>query len=136
MKAFARVLSVVLILLMLTLTFASCGARVPKGLYFRGSMLDGVYEGYTFMGKKFSFDVYREFERDDELCYSGTYKFEKDKENSNKDEGLTVGTITFTYIDTNGNEVVEEMAYRYEEDVKGKTVLRLGDDFFYLYVEN
>ncbi len=134
MKVFTRVLSALLLVLMLTLVLASCGNRIPKGEYIRGSkLLDGYYEGYTFDGKNFSFDVYRAYQKDEAYCYSGTYEFVKDKENSDKDNGITAGTITFTYTDAAGAEVVVEKPYVREETEKGITI-KIGD-MYYNYFE-
>ena len=135
MKLFARVLSVLLLVLILTLTLASCGNRIPKGEYIRGDKdLEGYYEGYTFDGKNFSFDVYRKYQKDEALCYSGTYEFVKDKENSDKENGITVGTLTLTYLDAEGNEVVAEYSYLREE-TEDSTTIKIGD-MFYTYYEN
>ena len=134
MKLFVRVLSVILLVLTLTLTLASCGSRVSKGEYVRGDkVLEGYYESYTFKGKKFSFDVYRGYQHEDALSYTGTYKLVKDKENSDKDEGITVGTITLTYTDANGNEVVEEKPF-YMEDTEEVLLIKI-DGVFYNYFE-
>ena len=134
MKVFIRILSVILAVLMLTVAFASCGKRVKKGEYIRGSkVLDGYYEGFTFDGKEFSFDVYRAYQRDDALCYSGTYEIEIDKENSDKENDITVGTITLTYTNAEGAEVVEELSYYHEETEDG-IVIKI-DGIFYNYFE-
>ena len=131
MKVFARILSLLLVVLMLSLTLAACG-RVPKGEYIMGDkVLDGYYEGYTFKGNKFSYSVYIAYQAQEELCYSGKYKFEKNKEESNKDEGITAGMITFTYLDAEGNEVVEEKTLVYNE-VEGTLVV--GDLIYKLFI--
>lgn len=131
MKLFARIISVILIVLTLSLTLVSCGG-VDKGEYIMGDkVLDGYYEGYTFKGNKFSYNVYIAYQAQEELCYSGKYKLEKNKEESNKDEGLTVGTITLTYLDAEGNEVVEEKSYAYYEE-EGKMVI--GDLIYKLFI--
>ena len=138
MKLFVRVLSVILLALMLTLTLASCGSRVPKGEYVRGErVLEGYYEGFTFKGKKFSFDVYRAYqqnETDKALSYTGTYKLVKDKENSNKDEGITVGTITLTYTNADGDEVVEEKPF-YMEDTEEALFIKIDGVFYNIFEE-
>ena len=137
MKLFVRVLSVILLVLTLTLTLASCGSRVPKGEYVRGSnVLEGYYEAFTFKGNKFSFNVYRAHQQDETdkaLSYTGTYKLVKDKENSNKDEGITVGTITLTYTDAQGNEIVEEKPF-YMEDTEEVLLIKI-DGVLYNYFE-
>ena len=138
MKVFARVLSVVLVVLMLTLTFTSCAIfqknkRVPEGEYIIGDKsLEGCYEGYTFDGKKFSYDVYIYRVHQDELSFSGTYEFEKNKDESDKDEGILVGVITFTYT-VGEEEIVKEMNLTYTEE-DGKLVL--GDLIYYLYEDD
>lgn len=131
MKVFARILSIILIVLMLTLTLASC-ARVPEGEYIRGNkVLEGYYEGFTFDGKNFSFEVYRGYQREEALCYSGTYKLKKDKEKSDKENGITAGIITLTYVDAAGNEVVVEKEY-YREETEKNDFIKIGDLFYYL----
>lgn len=137
MKLFVRVLSVILLVLTLTLTLASCGSRVPKGEYGRGSNgLEGYYESFTFKGKKFSFNVYRAHQQeeiDTAISYSGTYKIVKDKENSDKEKGITVGTIILTYTDAQGNEIVEEKPF-YIEDTEEVLLIKI-DGIFYNYFE-
>ena len=135
MKVFARVLSIVLVALMLALTFTSCAIfqknkRVPEGEYIIGDKsLEGFYEGYTFDGKEFSYNVYFNNVRQDKDSFSGTYEFEKNKDESDKDEGILVGVITFTYT-WNGEEITKEMNLTYTEE-DGKLVL--GDLIYYLY---
>ena len=132
MKVFSRVLSVILLTLVLVLSLASCGSSL-KGEYIRGNkVLEGYYEGYTFDGKNFTYDVYRAYVRDDALCYSGTYELVKDKENSDKENGITVGTITLTYQTADGETVVEEKAY-WREETEDKTTIKIGDYFYYYF---
>ena len=134
MKLFARVFSVILLTLILALTLTSCGGAL-KGEYIRGNkVLEGYYEGYTFNGKNFTYDVYLAYVRDEALSYSGTFEYEIDKENSDKELGLTVGTIVFTYTNAAGTEVVEEKPFTLEETEK-ETVLKIGDYFFYYFEE-
>lgn len=111
MKVFVRVLSLTLVVVMLAFSLASCGKKVEEGEYVIGdNVLTGYYDRFLFEGKNFSYDVYRQFVRDDALSYAGTYELElvepEDEEAKLEDEenGITRGNITLTWLDANGAE--------------------------------
>lgn len=109
MKVFTRVLSLTLIAIMLCFSLASCAKKVETGEYVIGDPgLTGCYEGYTFDGKTFSYNTYITYVKQDALSYAGEYEIEvvkpEDKEarKADKDNGITRGNITLTWVDAAG----------------------------------
>ena len=109
MKVFTRVLSLTLIAIMLCFSLASCGKKVEAGEYVIGDPgLTGCYEGYTFDDKTFSYNTYITYVKQEALSYSGEYEIEvikpEDKEarQADKDNGITRGNITLTWVDAAG----------------------------------
>ncbi|MBE6602741.1 MAG: hypothetical protein E7636_00220 [Ruminococcaceae bacterium] len=109
MKVFTRVLSLTLIAIMLCFSLASCAKKVETGEYVIGDPgLTGCYEGYTFDGKTFSYNTYISYVKQDALSYTGEYEIEvikpEDKEarKADKDNGITRGNITLTWVDAAG----------------------------------
>ena len=116
MKVFTRVLSLTLIAIMLCFSLASCAKKVETGEYVVGDPgLTGCYEGYTFDGKTFSYNTYITYVKQDALSYAGEYEIEvvkpEDKEarKADKDNGITRGNITFTWVDAAGATKTETL---------------------------
>ena len=111
MKVFTRILSLALVTIMLAFSLVSCAKRVEEGEYIMGDkVLTGCYDSIYFEKDTFSYEVYVQHSKQDELCYSGTYELEliepEDEEQALEDEenGITRGNITMTYTDANGAE--------------------------------
>ncbi len=116
MKVFTRVLSLTLIAIMLCFSLASCAKKVEPGEYVIGDPgLTGCYEGYTFDGKTFSYNTYVTYVKDEALSFAGEYEIEvikpEDKEarKADKDNGITRGNITLTWVDAAGATKTETL---------------------------
>ena len=139
MKAFTRVLTLVVILLALSLT--ACADRVEEGEYVLGDKgMTGCYDSYYFDGKEFSYSVYIQYVKQEELSYAGTYVLEliepEDEEQALEDEENLIkrGNITFTWTDSKGETKTETKAVVIDEYEWTLTVSgAYGDMIYTLY---
>lgn len=113
MKVFTRILSLALVTIMLAFSLVACAKRVEEGEYVMGDKaLTGCYDSIYFEKDTFTYEVYIQHNKQDALCYSGTYELEliepEDEEQALEDEenGITRGNITMTYTDASGAEQV------------------------------
>ncbi|MBQ2773499.1 MAG: hypothetical protein IJC95_01565 [Clostridia bacterium] len=147
MKVFTRVLSLTLIAIMLCFSLASCAKKVETGEYVLGDPgLTGCYTSYTFDGKTFSYATYINYvkqandpasQEKGTLSYSGEYEIEvvkpEDKEarKADKDNGITRGNITFTWVDAAGATKTETLPIVIDEV---NSILTIGDVRYVLRV--
>ena len=128
MKLFTRVLSLALIAVLLCLSLVACAKRFEDGEYVLGdAVLNGVYDGYVFEGKTFTYRCYIQYQdqQQAETTFSGEYELEiieqEDEEDQLEDEenGIMRGNIIFTFADASGATVTRTFAFVYDE-IEGK----------------
>ena len=139
MKAFTRVLTLTLVVILLALSLTACADKVEKGEYVLGDKaMTGCYDSYYFDGEEFSYSVYIQYVKQEALSYAGTYVLEviepTDEEQAQQDEenGITRGNITFTYTDAAGvahTETKSIIMDSYEE------LIRVNDLVYTYYYE-
>ncbi len=143
MKAFTRVLTLTLVAVLLALSLTSCAKRIEDGEYILGDKaLTGCYDSFYFDGKEFSYSVYIQYVKQEELSYAGTYKLEliepEDEEQALEDEENLIkrGNITLTWTDANGETKTETKAVVIDEYEWTLTVSgAYGDLIYTLYYE-
>ena len=139
MKAFTRVLTLTLVVVLLALSLTACAKKIEEGEYILGNKTTGCYEGYTFEKKNFSYSVYVENVKQEELSYAGTYKLEiiepEDEEQKLEDEENLIkrGNITFTWTDANGELKTETKAVVIDEYEWTLTMSAAYGDIIYSY---
>ncbi len=98
MKKSIRILAVVMVVLTLCLTFASCGKKLSGEYYMGDKEVTKSYTTYEFKGNKFTCEVFVLGQKVTDNSLEGKYKIDGDE-------------ITFTAEDKNGEEKSSTVAF-------------------------